>query len=264
LHGSNCNLYLCAGCHTSYLHHRLLRHLTITNTNVFMKFKPTHYFSALTVILIIASLLSGCLTPKKMDRFVSEQFNNTIPRQNSRKAPAISVAGIKQADASTISDTKRKTSKVLPLVVYWQWDFRHTCTLNPTIPVNNFANTLYSIANKGLNQKLNGQKLVLTVEQAPNAFALVDKEHIVWVVYAFSWSRVYIEPDVKDLVVSYQVMQDGTAVRSGKILVKNNEADKNLRFLQSWKSSTSEYLARYNQTIQSMTKSFADQLLLEL
>jgi hypothetical protein len=34
---------------------------------------------------------------------------------------------------------------------------------------------LLKTINRGLNQKLNGQKLALTVEQAPTTFSLVDE-----------------------------------------------------------------------------------------
>lgn len=200
-----------------------------------------------------------------MDRFVAAQYNNELPKEDKKKKNAdISVVSGIAGNTNGVSSTVQKTSKVLPLIVYWQYDYRHTCTLNPAIAVTNFSNAINSLANKGLSQKLSGQKLELTVEQAPNAFALVDKSHMIWLVYAFSWDKIYMEPDTKDLVVSYKILQNTNAIKSGKISVKNNMQNKDKRFFQSWKSATSEHLADYNANLTTMTKTFVSKLMDEL
>jgi hypothetical protein len=117
---------------------------------------------------------------------------------------------------------------------------------------------------KSLADKLNGRKLELTMEQVPAAFSIVSKEQMVWVVYAYSWAKVYVEPDFKDLVVSYKVMDADKALKTGQIIVKNTDKNKNIRFFQSWKSATSEYLAAYNVNLTNMAKSFLTQLTQEL
>ena len=152
----------------------------------------------------------------------------------------------------------------MPLVVYWQFDSRHSCALNTQIATAYFANTINAVANKGLSQKLNGQKLELTVEQAPASFALVDKMHVIWMIYSIHWSKIYIQPDFKDLVVSYKLLQNSNVVKTGNITVKNTEENKNLRFFQSWKSATTEYLTDYNADVTRMTKSFVDRLMEEI
>ena len=199
-----------------------------------------------------------------MDHFVGEQYNNQLPKEDKKKKGSdITVSSAIATTFTNVSNTVQKTSKVLPLVVYWQYDYRHTCTLNPTIAVTNFSNAINSLANKGLSQKLNGQKLELTVEQAPNTFALVDKSHMIWLIYAFSWDKIYIEPDTKDLVVSYKV-QGTDAVKAGKISIKNSAQNTGVRFFQSWKSATSEQLADYNANLTTMTKAFVSKLMEEL
>ncbi|WP_162944656.1 hypothetical protein [Flavisolibacter nicotianae] len=217
-------------------------------------------------LLAIVSLVffSSCLTSKKMDRFVAEQYNNQLPKEDKKKKADFTVTSAIASPASALSTTKQKTSKVLPLVVYWQYDYRHTCSLNPTIAVTQFSNAVNTLATKGLSQKLNGQHLDLTVEEAPRAFALVDKAHMIWLIYAISWDKIYMEPDFKDLVVSYKVTGAGNAVKAGKITVKNPSQNKGIRFFQSWKSATSEYLADYNATMTAMTKSFVNQLIEEM
>ena len=71
------------------------------------------------------------------------------------------------------------------------------------------------------------------LEQAPTPFSIVAKENMVWLVYAFSWAKIYIEPDMKDLVVSYKVMDADKALKIGTITVKNTDSSKNIRFFQS-------------------------------
>jgi len=90
-----------------------------------------------------------------MDAYVSGQYGNQLPKQNNKKAKAdITVNSIFSNDNS-ISTTVQKTSHFLPLIVYFQYDYRHTCTLNPAIAVSQFANTVYAQSGK-LSQKLNG------------------------------------------------------------------------------------------------------------
>ena len=226
-----------------------------------MRFKQIHY------LIISASVLfsfSSCLTSKKMDRFLSEQYNHQLPKLDKKKTPEIIVTSTVPSGPTAISTTVQKTSKVLPLIIYWQFDYRHTSTLNPAIAINYFTNTINSIASKGLSQKLAGKKLQLTVEEVPNAFALVDKAHIIWIVYAFSWDKIYMEPDFKDLVVSYQLLENDTPVKTGKISIKSSAQNQGIRFFQSWKSATSEYITEYNAGITNMTKSFVTKLIEEL
>jgi hypothetical protein len=47
------------------------------------------------------------------------------------------------------------------------------------------------------------------------------KAHMVWVIYAFGWDKISVQPDSTDLVVSYKVLQNETVVKSGKISIKN-------------------------------------------
>ena len=209
-------------------------------------------------------MLSGCLTAKKLDTFVAEQYGNVLPKPNKKKKAEIEVTSLSPNSNSSISTTVHKTDKFLPLLVYWKYDHRQKCSLNPAIALVNFTNAINSSASKELMEKVNGRKLELTVEQAPSTFSLVAKENMIWLIYAFSWVRIYVEPDFKDLVVSYKLAGSGQEEKTGKITVKNSEKSKDFRFFQSWKSATSEYLARYNSNFMGMTKIFVNQLASEL
>ncbi len=216
----------------------------------------------LTPIVLCTSivLFSSCLTSAKMDRFVAEQYDDQLPKQDKKKNNDITVSSLTSSRVQDISLTTPHT-KILPLVVDWVIDYRHTCTLNSQIATTNFSNAVNVMASKGLSQKLNGQKLELTVEQVPTTFALVEKTHVVLVVH---WDRIYMQPDAKDLVVSYKTSQNDKTLKTGKITVKNTETNKGLRFFQSWKSATSEYIADYNLNFSAMTRTFVNKLMEEL
>ena len=187
-------------------------------------------FIGLTIILCS---LSGCLTPKKLDRFVASQFNNELPRLTRKKNPAIDIKTLSSWDNSSISTTVHKTDKFLPLLFYWKYDHRLACSLNTAIPATHFTNAINADNTKALIEKLSGQNLELTIEQAPSGFSIVAKENMIWLVYAYSWAKIYIEPDFKDLVVSYKLTGADKTLKAGKITVKNTEKNKGLGFFQS-------------------------------
>lgn len=217
--------------------------------------------SVLTRFLFCSLLLSSCLSSKKIDNFVAAQYNYQLPKIKNRDIPVLPTTS---ALGTTISTTEPHT-KVLPLVLYWVVDYRHTTNLNSQIAVANFANAVNTTASRSLNQKLNGQKLELTVEQAPSTFAFVDKTHFIWlIIYVVHWDKIYIEPEAKDLIVSYKLLRNETVVKTGRIAVKNPEHNKGLRFFQSWKSAINEYIATYNSDITVMAKQFVTSLSDEL
>ena len=221
-------------------------------------------FRSLSLFVFSLFVLTGCLTSAKMDRYVAEQYNNQLPKKDKKMKADIVVNTTLHCDAEMISLTKQKTSKVVPLIVYWSMDWRHTCTLNPAIAVTGFSNAVNALSSKGLAQKLAGQHLELTVEQAPSAFAIVDKSHMIWLIYAINWDKIYVEPDFKDLVVSYKLTGADNNSKTGRITIKSNAENKGIRFFQSWKSATSEYLADYNSNLSLMTKSFVNKLMEEV
>lgn len=216
--------------------------------------------------IVLCFLLTSCLTSRKMDRFVTKHFNNELPRLDKKKNAAITISSnVPPAITDNISTTVKKTNKVLPLIFYWRINYEHFCTLNTAIAINGFSNAVNSQVNKGLGQKLEGKELVLTVEQIPISYSLVDDATIIWVlVAAFGWDKVYMKPDFKDLIVSYDLKEKGASVKTGKLTVKSNLQSKGIRYFQSWKSATTDYLTNYSADITNMSKTFVTQLLEEL
>ena len=214
-------------------------------------------------VLLITSV-GGCLSAKRMDKYVADQYNDELPQPNKKAKADILVTAPLAATSKSISTSLAKTDNFLPLIIYWKYKHRITCTLNPVIPVTGFTNAVNTLSSRALAKKLDGKKLELTVEQIPVAFSVVANEQMVVPVYPITWTKVYVEPDFKDLIVSYKATSTDGTMKTGTITEKNPDRKKGFNFLQSWKSATSEYLSSYDATLNAMTKSFVDDLAKEL
>ena len=216
------------------------------------------------LFIICTSILTSCLTAKKVDRQVAKLYSEKQQPQKKKQIDFISITSILTSTDNQTSTTETKTSNVLPLLFYWSWDYKNTCTLNPQIPINNFTTTVLGIAGKRLKEKLNGQKLELSVDKIPNKFAFDDKAHLIFIIYAFGWDNVSIKAEKADLVVSYKVLNNNADSKTGIITIPYYDDKKNLGMFTSWKKATSDYLDQYDANIISMSKLFVEKLMKEI
>ena len=221
---------------------------------------PKQIVLCAVALFILFSSLTSCHIAQKMDAHIATQFNNKVPKPDKRKDSTIIVNSSIPSDPNELSHTV-KTNKNLFLLVYWKYDYRHTCSLNPAIGVDYLRKGFYQQAAK-LKQKLNGQQLEITIEQIPHTFAIVDKGHVVLLI--IQWDKFYVEPQRKDIIVSYRTLQNGVETKSGKISVANIDKNKPMGFFQSWKGATNEFLARYNTAAAEMSRTIVNKLLEEL
>jgi hypothetical protein len=221
--------------------------------------KSSPFIPAILFILFLS--LTSCHVAQKMDAYIAGQFNNKLPKPDKRNDSSFSVTSSLPSDPGIISVTEKTSKSLVPLIVYWKYDYRLTSTLNPAIGVNYFRKTIYQQASR-LKQKLNGQQLELSVEQLPGSFAIVDRGHIL--LLFIHWHKLYVEADSKDLIVLYRLVQNGKETKSGKIVVPNIQKNKGVRFAQSWKSCTSEFLAQYSIDMTEMTKIVVNNLIQQL
>lgn len=221
-------------------------------------------------VILLAALLSGlfssCLGPNMINRWVAKEYGGTPPTPVKKKSDFISVTSTIPEMPNRISVTEKNTSKLLPLIFYWQYDYRNTCTLNPQIPLNNFTNTLWSYGSGKLKRKLGANRLELTIEHLPNVFTVDDKGHIiVIIIYPIGWDVLSVQPKPENMVVSYRVLSpDGAEVKKGSLTIPDIDKTLGLEMFQSLKKRTMQYLDQYNTNISLMTRKFADQLEQEL
>jgi hypothetical protein len=220
-------------------------------------------FQLLVVFLLVG--FSSCLTPRKMDKRIDSHYGSTVPAKvKSNDFITIKTDGMTRSDK--VSTTQKGKSKLLPAVVYWQWQYSTVSTLNPFIPAGQFSADVLPYANaKGLRQKLNGQKVELTIESAPAVFSLMEKGHLVYLlVYYIGWEYIYIDPNKTDLVVSYRVLNGDTETKKGVINITNRDQPIALKMFQSTKKMTWRYLDQYSNNIKAMSKELIDKLIVEL
>jgi len=211
-------------------------------------------------------LLTGCLGPKKINKWVDKHYAEAEKPQKKSTVNYLTVTSTMTHMGDHLSNTENKTSNLLPLILYWQWDYKNTCTLNPQIAIDNFTATVLSYAGKkGLNKKLNGQRVELSIDNMPNVFAVDDKGHMIWIIiWVFGWDELSILPQNKDIVVSYRVLQDNAETKKGVITIPDASKPVYLKMFQSLKKKTMQSLDAYDANITAMSKVVIDKLMAEL
>ena len=232
------------------------------NTTIISTLNVLKKQSLLFCLLIVP--FSSCLGPKKLNKWVAQQYG-AVPVPSKKKNDGIVISSTIPTMGDQLSNTENKTSQVLPLIFYWQWDYKNTCTLYPQIEINNFTNTVLTYSNKGLKQKLNGGHIELVIEKIPTTFALDDKGHLIWLIYTFGWEFLSVKPEDKDMIVSYKLFgRDNSPLKSGRISITNSDKGVSIGKFQSMKKKTFQYLDQYNESITLMSKTIVDKIIVEL
>jgi len=217
----------------------------------------------LSLLLLLVTLFSSCFTAKNLDKYITKQYPDFNQPSKKKPVEGISIASSMAGD-DYASHSNQKSKIILPLIVYWQWDYTTTCVLNPAIPLKDFTNAVNATANKALKQKLNGRKLQLTLEQLPTSFSFYEKAHLVFVIYTFGWSTISVKSQEKDMIVSYKVTGEGTTEKTGKIQIPYGNDQQYISMYQSWKKATDDYLFNYQNNINRMSKLVVEELVKEM
>lgn len=218
-----------------------------------------------SLFLFLASILmSSCLGPKKIDKWVAQKYVDPPP-PTKKKHDQIVISSNMVYAGTTLSTTEKKTSNMLPLIVYWQFDYKNTCTINPQIPVNIFTTTVVSYAGHGLQQKLNGQRIELTIEKIPTKFAIDDKGHLIFVGLAYAWDYLTVLPEERDFVVSYKLFDTkNQQMKQGEVALTGSAKPIDVHMFNSLKKKTWAFLDQYDADIAVMSKHIVDKLVAEL
>jgi len=209
----------------------------------------------------------SCLSNKRLDKWVAKHYSESQQPQkkNSRNVNnnylTVTTTMISMGDL--YSTSQKTNSYLLPLLFYWKFDFRNSCTLNPQIGIDNFTTTVLAYANKkGLKQKLNGRTVELSVDEMPHIFDMDDKGYMVWVIlFYFGKEELSIQPQNKDIVVSYKLMQDGTETKKGKITIPDVSKSIYLKMFQSTRKKTWQFLEQHDANITAASRLVIDKLI---
>lgn len=210
--------------------------------------------------------LTSCLSSKRVDKWVAKQYGDRPVVANDKKKPDfITVNSPLMSNSNSISTTESKTTQFLPLIFYWQYTYKNTCTLNYNVAVQKFAQTANSYGTKVLKQKLAGRRVVLSVTQIPHVFTIDDKGHVIWLIHAFGWDSFTVVPQKSELLVTYKVLNaDNSEYKNGDIRVEDKNQPLHLKMFQSLKKKTWQYLDQYDASIDAMSKIAVDKLNKEL
>jgi len=215
------------------------------------------------ILFSFSFLFSSCLTARKLDRQIDKEYGDrTALLQIPQNTDLITITSPLIDQSDHFSTSKTTTSKMLPLVFYWSWEYKNASKLNPRISINTLAGQLKK--SLPLRDKLAGRRLELNVEESPANFAIVDKAHLIFFLYAFGWDKVTIQGEAANLHVRYKLYQADTELKTGQITIPAPVTMRGIGMFTSWKTATSDFLQQYDANIMTMSKAFITSLLKEL
>lgn len=231
-----------------------------------MKIKNGTVLLQQIVFTLLAIVIFGaCISPRKTDKWVANYYGS-VPPPVKKKNELITVQSNIASMGSVISESRRKSSGLLPLLVYWKWNYVNACRLNPQMALNGFTSTVNSYAVKVLKPKLNNQTIELTVEKIPSVFDLDNTGHYIFLgIYGFGWETVTLMPQEHELKVSYKVMHtDKTIAKTGTVTMPISIQPVKAGLYQSVKKKMGLYLEQYDAAMITMGRKLVDKLAAEL
>lgn len=199
-----------------------------------------------------------------MNKWIATEYGETTDLKKSR-SDYITVSSPLITSDDRTSTAAGRTKSFLPLIVYWKWHYELSGKLNAKVPLNIFTSAFTTYANsKGMKQKLDGAKLELTVSQIPVSFSFNDDQRMYGFIYYVVVEKVYFAPQKNELVVAYRLTKNNSEIKSGILNIPDANKIQNLRYWESAKKATHEYLSQYDENIKSMAKAAADKILGEL
>ena len=227
--------------------------------------KPTVLLQPIVCILLATMLLGACISPRKTDKWVANYYG-CVPEPIKRKNDLVTVQSTVASMGSVLSESRRKSVSVLPLIVYWKWNYVNACQLNPQMALNNFTTTVNSYAVRVLKPKLPNQTMELTVEKIPSAFDLDNTGHYIFLgLYGAGWETVTLLPQEHAVQVSYKVINaDKGIAKTGTVTVPISVQPVKAGLYQSVKKKMGLYLQQYDAAMMVMGRKLVDKLATEL
>jgi len=233
---------------------------------MFITNRLSNVFLLITCFISLA-VSTSCINTKKVNSWIDKEYEGSFPSKLKtsdyitlkNEAPVI-------VSPNKTAITNKGKRKILPALVYWHWEYSAISTLNNNIPFNNLNASIITYANaKNLRQKLNGQRLELSIQKIPVTFSLADKGGLVFLLlYYFGWENFYVIPEKDDLVVSYKLFKDTTETKQGTISIASKDKEVAQKIFQGTKKMLWQYLDKYNDNVKLMGKDVVDKLIEEL
>ena len=217
--------------------------------------------------LIVFCLLTmvSCTTTKRLSKFTREKLSSLENNANEKLPDYITISIDSSLNKNGLFEVKKLRSFFIPAIIYWQKENNLSCNLNPKIPVKQFEQELIKFADSNqLGEKINGRKISLTIVEIPNSFVLTQKGMVLFLFVGYIVSELEsIYAIKKDLKVKYNIVENGKEVKSGVIVIPNQEIPL-INKLKTTKKFTRRYLDYYTKSCKKLDKLFFEKLLNEL
>ncbi|HTF30793.1 MAG TPA: hypothetical protein VK625_18190 [Flavitalea sp.] len=223
------------------------------------------FFLKTALALIMIAGMTGCITARKVDKWVGRHYAQTVPTKF-KTADYITFKIENSLPADRVSETKKTNGQVIPALLYWKWKHETTSVLNVMLPAGNFTNSFIAQANaKKIKEILNGGSLVVTIKSNPADFRFHEDGWLVFVlVYYIAKEKIYVEPVNSDLSFDYTLTKPTGETKTGSINIANPNIEKQPRLFQSLKGAVKEYLDASDSHIKNMSKELVDKLIVEI
>jgi hypothetical protein len=206
--------------------------------------------------------LSSCLNSKRIDKFVTKHYETTPPPKKVKPVENIIISS-PLSIAGPQSVTTGKTYNWLPLIVYIEFHYAMTCTLNPEHAITVYSNSIHKYAAKKLSKNLGNKQLKLSIEKIPQQFQVLDEGHMIFIGLAVAWDKITIGSVDKTLEVRYQLLENGVEISSGTL--SESMPDYLVRVRPTVKQQDiAAYFSNYEKNITILSQRMADQLEREL
>lgn len=182
-----------------------------------------------TWLLVAALGLTSCMGTKKYASFVEQRV------QTEQAVPQQEWLVVNTPAAGQGNQLKQLERSFIPALVYWGWNSTISCELDPGTAAAFVRRGIYQAADSlGLQNRLGGRQLVIDIRQAPGQFMYENKGNVIYLLFAhITTAEEAITPRPTNLVLHYQLMENGAVIASGEGLVKNEEE----RLRNVWKST---------------------------
>jgi len=141
------------------------------------------------IFILIPIVLSSCISTAKFNQYVYQGYSNLpkINKQNNNESVSIRTDELDDLEDLLVKSEKQK-SYFIPAIIFWTWNTTIKCELSPTSVADRFNTSFISYADLfSLQQKLNGQRLELSLESVPNSFVYTSKGTILFLINSLNF-----------------------------------------------------------------------------
>ncbi len=204
----------------------------------------------ITVLLI--AMLTSCMSSKKLTGYVETKIQTPTSQIAANPNIAFDFSHLAKSDKPVVSTNLK--SQLIPALLFWKWDKRIQCNIDPTIIAELFKERfLHTADSLQMNQILAGRNLDLTIESIPSSFEYRDLGNTIIFVVAYSVTSLEaIIPESTDLRVTYKLHQDGKTLKEGQVTAINDSKP----ISNVWKTPKGfawKYIEHFKQSVYSMS-----------